>query len=242
MLTINYADFRQLLRIEDPKDFAPALELRQDGVYVKPLSDLEERLIPSDSQEMLERLKHPTGNLSEPVLALPCNVDALERFVNEYAPGSIYPFDLVRVLKRRAFEQARIDAKEQENYHWPIVAGVYALQSKVQRQYELEEHDSKKVVLRAVLDDLDALLEGDLATAPENGVQGWPWGTYETKLLRKLAGAVTHFWIHYDPTDPSTAKSSKVISAWIHEQGVGKRVAEIMAQIIRVDGLRPGPR
>ena len=242
MLMIGYGDFRELLRIDDPRDFAPALELHDDGVYVKPLSELEERLIPCDSTETLERLKHPTGILSEPVLALPCTVDALEEFVDAYAPGSIYPFDLVRVLKRRAFEQAHIEAKEQESYHWPILAGIYGLRDKLQRQFESEGKDSKKVVLRSVLDDLAAVLEDDLPATREKATQEWPWGTYETALLRKLAHAVSRFWIHYDPADPGTAPSSEVVSAWIQEQGVAKRVAEIMAQIVRADGLRTGPR
>lgn len=82
----------------------------------------------------------------------------------------------------------------------------------------------------------DALLTG-VATS-----RSWPWGAYETELLCKLAAAVERYWIRYDPSDSSTASTSEDVTAWIEQQGVSKRVAEVMAQIIRADGLRTGPR
>lgn len=71
---------------------------------------------------------------------------------------------------------------------------------------------------------------------------GWPWGNYETKLLRKLALAAKRFWVLYDPEDPTTAPTSTQVSQWLIQQGVASRVAEIMAQILRADGLPKGPR
>lgn len=70
----------------------------------------------------------------------------------------------------------------------------------------------------------------------------WPWGDYETVLLRKLAQAVTRFWRLYDPSEPSTAPTNKQVSTWLEDEGVSKRVAEVMAQILRADGLPTGPR
>ncbi|WP_157598920.1 hypothetical protein [Rhodanobacter sp. Root561] len=70
----------------------------------------------------------------------------------------------------------------------------------------------------------------------------WPWGTHETELLRKLAEAVRRYWVNYDPTDPSTASTNETVKNWLKQQGVADRAAEVMAQIIRADGLRPGPR
>ncbi|MDG4559998.1 MAG: hypothetical protein P9E88_01760 [Candidatus Competibacter sp.] len=80
----------------------------------------------------------------------------------------------------------------------------------------------------------------------ENALQenkkGWPWGDYETELLRKLALAAKRFWVLYDPEDPTTAPTSTQVSQWLIQQGVASRVAEIMAQILRADGLPKGPR
>lgn len=70
----------------------------------------------------------------------------------------------------------------------------------------------------------------------------WPWGTYETESLRHLAAAANRFWRNYDPTDATTAPINKDVSDWLIEQGVSSRVAEVMASILRPDGLAPGPR
>jgi hypothetical protein len=77
--------------------------------------------------------------------------------------------------------------------------------------------------------------------APEE-LHKWPWGDHETELLRKLADAAQRFWTLYDPTDETTAPTNKQVTQWLVEQGVATRVAEIMAQILRPDGLRTGPR
>jgi hypothetical protein len=70
----------------------------------------------------------------------------------------------------------------------------------------------------------------------------WPWGTYETDLLRHLAKAASRFWTNYDATDSSTAPTNRMVAKWLIEQGVADRNAEIMAKILRADGLSPGPR
>jgi len=70
----------------------------------------------------------------------------------------------------------------------------------------------------------------------------WPWGLHETELLRQLARAGERFWKNYDSNDPSTASTNETVAAWLGRNGVSKRVAEVMAQILRADGLRPGPR
>ena len=73
-------------------------------------------------------------------------------------------------------------------------------------------------------------------------VGNWPWGNHETELLRQLANAARLFWINYDPTDPSTAPTNEQVKNWLVNKGVAPRTAEIMATILRADGLRPGPR
>lgn len=74
-------------------------------------------------------------------------------------------------------------------------------------------------------------------------ITGWPWGQYDTKLLRVLAEAANKFWKHYDPTDPGTAPTNAEIISWLTgSRGIAKRTAEVMATILRADGLAPGPR
>lgn len=70
----------------------------------------------------------------------------------------------------------------------------------------------------------------------------WPWGTYETELLRKLAQAAKRFWQNYDPTDATTAPTNEEVINWLVDNGVAKRTAQIMATILRADGLPTGPR
>jgi hypothetical protein len=70
----------------------------------------------------------------------------------------------------------------------------------------------------------------------------WPWGDYDTKLLRELAAAAERFWKNYDPADPGTAPTSEQVEKWLVDRKVPKRTAQIMAKILRADGLRPGPR
>lgn len=81
--------------------------------------------------------------------------------------------------------------------------------------------------------------------APEgltDGCAKWPWGDHETELLRKLADAAAKFWTNHDPADNTTAPTNQVVTTWLKEQGVAERVAQIMAQILRPDGLPTGPR
>ncbi|MBS0464768.1 MAG: hypothetical protein JSS03_07235 [Proteobacteria bacterium] len=70
----------------------------------------------------------------------------------------------------------------------------------------------------------------------------WPWGDYETDLLRKLADAARRFWTLYDPADPTTAPTNKDVAEWLQAQGVAERNAQVMATILRADDLPTGPR
>ena len=82
--------------------------------------------------------------------------------------------------------------------------------------------------------------------APEGWQVGcsakWPWGDYETELLQKLATAADRFWKLYDPADNTTAPTNKQVIDWLRKQGVAQRTAEVMATILRADGLPTGPR
>ena len=91
-------------------------------------------------------------------------------------------------------------------------------------------------------------LEGVATKWAENNVHitsqrgRWPWGDHETQLLNILAEAAHQFWSTYDPADPLTAPKSTDVEDWLKGKGVAKRVAEIIAQILRADGLKTGPK
>lgn len=61
---------------------------------------------------------------------------------------------------------------------------------------------------------------------PEMNIQatGWPWGRYETDLLRKMARAVDLFWKNYDSTDPTSAPTNEQVITWRVKQKVAKRI------------------
>ncbi len=79
-------------------------------------------------------------------------------------------------------------------------------------------------------------------TAGRTNRTAWPWGSHETELLKKLASAAREWWSTYDPEDATTAPTSDQVANWLESQDVAKRVAEVMAQILRADGLTTGPR
>lgn len=75
-----------------------------------------------------------------------------------------------------------------------------------------------------------------------SGAFHWPWGSYQTKDLQILAQAADKFWKNFDPTDYSTAPTNETVIAWLEENGVSKRKAEVMASMLRADDLPTGPR
>lgn len=89
-----------------------------------------------------------------------------------------------------------------------------------------------------------ALTNNNLIEELQSGcvARDWPWGTHETQLLRHLAEAAHQWWSTYDPDDLSTAPTNEEVAAWLEKREVSKRVAQIMAQILRADGIRTGPR
>ncbi|MFC3816626.1 hypothetical protein [Lysobacter sp. GCM10012299] len=71
---------------------------------------------------------------------------------------------------------------------------------------------------------------------------GWPWGGYETTLLRHLAAAADRFWKNYDPEEPDTAETKVEVVKWLVARGVTERTAEVIDTILRVENLPKGPR
>lgn len=85
----------------------------------------------------------------------------------------------------------------------------------------------------------------ETSAAPESLPQSgrWPWGTYETTLLKLLPLAYAEHWQDYDPKKPNTAPKSQVVEDWLVEEfGTARRVAEVIAQLLRADELPNGPR
>lgn len=72
--------------------------------------------------------------------------------------------------------------------------------------------------------------------------QGWPWGGYETTLLRHLSAAADRFWKNYDPAEPDTAVTKEVVVTWLQGRGVSGRTAEQIDTILRAENLPKGPR
>lgn len=84
--------------------------------------------------------------------------------------------------------------------------------------------------------------EDGIAEAVDTGAAQWPWGTHNTKLLSHLEAAARRFWTNYDPTDKTTAPTNEQVSGWLQTRGVSRRNAEVIATLLRADGLPTGPR
>lgn len=69
-----------------------------------------------------------------------------------------------------------------------------------------------------------------------------PTPTHSTRLLTILAAAADRFWSLYDPSEPSTAPTNDQVTAWLVSEKVPTRTAEVMATILRADGLPTGRR
>jgi hypothetical protein len=77
---------------------------------------------------------------------------------------------------------------------------------------------------------------------PTPAQSAWPWGGYQTDLLKHLAAAVQEFWTKYDPAKPTTAPTNAKVIDWLKRRGVRDRTAEEMTKIIRADKAPRGPR
>lgn len=80
------------------------------------------------------------------------------------------------------------------------------------------------------------------SVVPTTEALQWPWGAYETGLLRELAAAAERFWARFDPGDSTTASTNEDVSEWLKARGVSARAAGAIATILRADGLPAGRR
>jgi hypothetical protein len=89
------------------------------------------------------------------------------------------------------------------------------------------------------------VLETLLGLQPKQATSGqgrWPWGTHETELLRHLHAAAAKWWQNFDPADNTTAPTNEQVSGWLQARGVAKRNADVIATMLRADGVPTGPR
>lgn len=131
------------------------------------------------------------------------------------------------------FEYEGALAPERVNEKYVADAGVFMLDSVADceaKHPELIESSSREISHQQI-------------SGEHSDVVGkWPWGSYETELLGKLSAAAKKFWTLYDPSDSTTAPINQQVIDWLVEQGVSKRNAEVMATMLRADGLATGPR
>jgi hypothetical protein len=105
-----------------------------------------------------------------------------------------------------------------------------------------DQTDAQLSAARSEISRLTADRDALLRKLEERPAGTWPWGERETELLKHLAAAADRFWKHYDPSDQTTAPRSADVQEWLQKRSVPKRVAQVMAQILREDGLPVGPR
>jgi len=247
-ILLGYDDFVRLFDITN-MGFAPGLELRTNGVFVVPPPD--DLYVPPEERATLTA--HPTGNLSEPALPLPCKLSALEAFADFFGlRAAIDPFTMMQVTNRLTWAYLQDEARTEQGFHTEFfpISGLSNLRRKLRSQHEREANSDKWKVQREVLDALDKLLspidgvEVDWESPIDPMTSKWPWGTHETLLLRQLAAAAEKWWSLYDPADYTTAPTNDEVAAWLRAVPfkMSKNMSDAMATILRADSIPAGPR
>jgi len=72
----------------------------------------------------------------------------------------------------------------------------------------------------------------------------WPWGGYETEMLRHLKAAAIHWWIPYHEGKAAKAPTQKIVADWLtREFRISNKKADAIALILHTDDPLPkGPR
>jgi hypothetical protein len=110
-------------------------------------------------------------------------------------------------------------------------------------KYAVSEAEAMRIVDAASATREPPVTVGQATTEADHPFPSrWPWGAHETELLRQLAAAADRFWSRFDPADNTTAPTNEQVSAWLQSRGVAARTAEVIATILRADGLPTGPR
>lgn len=238
LINLRGHDVRHVLGVEFG-ELDPGIELREGGFFVPKMDDVPD--FASDDVEVLLDGR----DAGDCLLELPASVDAFLDFAEGYPAikDRIDPRKLIRRIEQAAWVQARSDATEEGQFHWSAISQVFALRRDLQHKHDRTENDSRKVALREVLDALGKILPDPEDVEPLQEVTSeWPWGTHTTSLLNEFAAAGRKYWANYDPGDATTAPTNDEVVKWLVGRSVALRNAQVMATMLRADGLAPGPR
>jgi hypothetical protein len=150
------------------------------------------------------------------------------------------PDELERIVSARGPIQDWRSLYESEKAAHQITSTQLADVLAKTREFQQQVKEVSKRISDLIVERDD--LREKLAEANASLEHRWPWGNYETELLDHLGEAARQWWSTYDPDEVATAPTNEQVEAWLQERGVSKRAAEVMAQILRADGLRTGPR
>ena len=247
-ILLGYDDFVRLFNVTDPRDFAPGLVVRTDGVYVIPPPD-DVDLTPEERATLTD---HPTGNLSEPALPLPCPLATLEAFADRYGLGcAVDPFVMMTVVNKLTWTHAQIEHQTSQGFIQNFLPGLMRLRSELRRQYEIETNDSKKVVQRDVLDRMYAILatidnpeaDFDGTAAPAADAGGRASARSENATLRIVAAMLALLRDKDGARFPSDAKViEQLVGKYGAADGISKSNLEKVfpaAKQVAGDDLKP---
>jgi hypothetical protein len=247
-ILLGYDDFVRLFNVTDPRDFAPGLVVRTDGVYVIPPPD-DVDLTPEERATLTD---HPTGNLSEPALPLPCPLATLEAFADRYGLGcAVDPFVMMTVVNKLTWTHAQIEHQTSQGFIRNFLPGLMRLRGELRRQYEIETNDSKKVVQRDVLDRMNAILatidnpdaDFDGTAAPAADAGGRASARSENATLRIVAAMLALLRDKDGARFPSDAKViEQLVGKYGAADGISKSNLEKVfpaAKQVAGDDLKP---
>lgn len=81
LFRVSYVDFCVLWEVDDPLDWVPPFEVREDGIFIPTPKRLHRGLMTSKE---LAYITHPTGNPNEPVLAFPSSLGDMLAWGRDY--------------------------------------------------------------------------------------------------------------------------------------------------------------
>jgi hypothetical protein len=182
------------------------------------------------------------------VVALHSNLDPdlLHRHWDEYQPGQLWPHaeyeiavdeSLVAALRANL---SRAGAAV-EMYELPTVPAMPA-GSRVPSRFLFDDFDLCTVKFSDFHAWATRVHLPVVTGWPSRSTNGrWPWGAHTTSRLECLANAA-QLWRDYVPGNDSTAPKNETVEQHLQKLGVGKVASEVMASMLRADGVRKGPR
>ena len=146
-------------------------------------------------------------------------------------PGAVVSIEMMQ-LARRCFDSF----EEVPFSNWLQVRA---------SSFELQYFSRRTITdwLRQINRQSAYVFEIDRPARNESLPKAWPWGNHHTENLGHLAAAAKKWWVNYEPSDPSTAPTNETVVEWLKtDRNVSGKMAEAIASMLRLDGLRTGPR